>query len=433
MPAQMRGASPDPEASALMRWYHLLNVRGIGDHDVSGVRWWWQRLATTLGRSVPVAAVERHSLRVPHGDIQLQLYRPLGPQGLRPALLWLHGGGFVLGGLDTADAICRNIAVASGAVVVAVSYRLAPEHDLHAGREDCIAALEWLARHGASLDIDTSRLALGGDSAGGNLAAVLAQEAGRRGIPGVKLQVLVYPVTNLRDDFPSKTDNVDGYFLTTDVIEWINATIGIDTLDLSDVRLSPALNEDLGDLPRALIVTAGFDPIRDDGLAYTRRLRAAGVPVTLLHYAGQFHGFLNFDAVLRGARDALERIGAAVAAALGTREFDARRTSPPMGADLEDCTWEISATRPLGWRVGVGDFLPDSLIAWLMTGEWLESRRDAFLRQLVSGSPLAGAIAEPWLPRPLTSLRTTLAAQYAPLEARLTYTGNPAAQVRPHE
>jgi len=433
MPARMRSASPDPEASALMRWYHSLNVLGIDHYDVSGVRWWWRRLATTLGRTVPVASVERHTVSVSHGDIQLQLYRPLRLQGLRPALLWFHGGGFVLGGFDTADAICRNIAVASGAVVVAVSYRLAPEHHLHAGRDDCIAALEWVARHGASLDIDTSRLALGGDSAGGNLAAVLAQEAGRRGIPGVKLQVLVYPVTNLRDDFPSKTDNVDGHFLTTEVIEWINARIRIDTLDLSDVRLSPALNEELGDLPRALIVTAGFDPIRDDGLAYTRRLRAAGVPVTLLHYAGQFHGFLNFDAVLRSARDALERIGAGVAAALGTRELEAPRTTLPMEAHLEDCTWEISATWRPGWRVAVGDFLPDSLIAWLMAGEWLESRRDAFLRQLVSGSRLAGAIEEPWLPSPLTSLRTTLAGQYAPLEARLTYAGNPAAEVRPHE
>jgi len=427
----MRGASPDPEASALMRWYHSANVLGIEHYDVGGVRRLWRRLARTLGRTVPVASVERRRLRVPHGNIELRLYRPDGLQGLRPALLWFHGGGFVLGGLDTADSICRNIAVASGAVVVAVPYRLAPEHDLYASREDCVAALEWVARHGASLDIDTSRLAVGGDSAGGNLAAVVAQESGRRGIPGVKLQVLAYPVTNLRDDFPSKTDNVDGYFLTAQVIKWINARIGIDRLDLSDVRLSPALNEDLGDLPRALIVTAGFDPIRDDGLAYAQRLRGAGVPVTLLHYAGQFHGFLNFDAVLRTARDALERIGAAVAVALGTGELDAPRGKP--GAHLEDCTWEISATARHGWRAGSGDLLPDSLIAWLMAGEWLESRRNAFARQLVSRSRLAGAIEEPWLLSPLTSLRATLAAHYAPLEARLTYTGNPAAEVTRHE
>ncbi len=288
-----------------------------------------------------------------------------------------------------------------------------------------------MGHDGASLDIDTSRLAVGGDSAGGNLAAVVAQETGRRGIPGVKLQVLAYPVTNLRDDFPSKTDNVDRYFLTAQVIEWINARIGIDRLDLSDVRLSPALNEDLGDLPRALIVTAGFDPIRDDGLAYTRRLRAAGVPVTLLHYTGQFHGFLNFDAVLRTARDALERIGAAVGVALGTGAPDAPRGKP--GPHFEDCTWEISAAASQGWRAGFGELLPDSLIGSLMAGEWLESRRDALLGQFVSGSRLAGAIEVPWLLSPLTSVRATLAAHYAPLEARLTYTGNPATEQTPHE
>ena len=202
-------------------------------------------------------------------------------------------------------------------MVVSVRYRLAPEHDLYAGRADCLAAVEWLAREGHTLGIDGARLAVGGDSAGGNLAAAVSQRCTEQGGPALRLQVLVYPATNLSVEFPSKQENAAGSLLTSDGIDSIHDILRERDADhLADPWVSPALNPQLAGLPPALVLTAGFDPIRDDGLGYTQLLREAAVPVELLHYPGQFHGFVNFDGVLRSARDALERIGTALRAAL---------------------------------------------------------------------------------------------------------------------
>jgi acetyl esterase len=273
---------------------------------------------------VPVESIVERRIDGPGGQILLRIYTPEGPVGLKPAFLWCHGGGFVAGDLDSNDAICRGVARAAQAVVVAVRYRLAPEHDLYAGREDFLAALNWVAENGASIWIDTTRVAIGGDSAGGNISAAVAQENLRRGGPNLKMQVLVYRATNLLAEFPSNAENARGYFISADLLDSLRPLIE-QGKDLTDPWLSPGLSADLSRLPPALILTAGFDPIRN-GLYYAAQLRAAGIPVELLHYAGQFHGFLNFDSVIGAARDALTRIGSSLA-----RVF---RNDPAVNGDI---------------------------------------------------------------------------------------------------
>jgi acetyl esterase len=311
MPQLLRADELDREAKLLLRILGPFLGRPVGREQVARVRQGFRLLTMMLGRRVPVASVVQHRIRGTAGPIDFRVYTPEGPSNLKPGFLWCHGGGFVVGDLDSTDSICRSVARAAKAVVVAVRYRLAPEHDLYAGRDDFLAALNWIAEHGSLIGIDTTRLAIGGDSAGGNIAAAVAQEARRRGGPALLAQVLVYPATNLTADFPSKMENARGFLLTADFIDSLKPLITHDR-DLSDPWLSPAFCSDLRELPPALIVTAGFDPIRDDGLNYAAQLRAAGVPVELLHYSGQFHGFVNFDALIGAARDALARIGSSL-------------------------------------------------------------------------------------------------------------------------
>jgi acetyl esterase len=192
--------------------------------------------------------------------------------------------------------------------VVAVQYRLAPEHPLEAGREDCLAAVDWLAGHAGELGADAAELAVAGDSAGGTLAAAVAQACAQRGGPRLAAQLLIYPATDMVSDYPSNRENAHGYLLTAERLAWVRREIAR-VSDVTDPRLSPLHAPDLSGLAPVVMVTGGFDPIRDEGLAYAERLRAAGVPVLGLHYPGQIHGFLSFDRVLLGARDALQRIG----------------------------------------------------------------------------------------------------------------------------
>jgi acetyl esterase len=404
LPNRLRANALDPEAHALLRGLNLAMPRLLRQPSVRLMRRRWQVLAMMLGRRMPVAAVEDLTIAGPGGPLRLRLYRPhrSAPGQLLPALLWLHGGGFVIGDLGTADPVCRNLARTSGAVVVSVDYRLVPEHDLHAGRADARAALDWLAANAAALGIDSTRLAVGGDSAGGNLAAVLAQHVVAHGGPPLALQVLAYPATNLRDAVASTEQNAEGYLLTVQSMAWIDALIG-PQVDRADPRISPALAPRLAGLPPVVMVSAGFDPIRDDGLAYATRLRAAGVPVQLLHYPGQFHGFVNFDASLRAARDALDRLGTALADAFAG-------TAP-------DRTCEIAVEAE---RLPANLFV-DATIATLMAGERWEQWRNAFADRVLR--PAAGRdawSASPWL-SPMTALRHGWAGTLAPIRARETY------------
>lgn len=413
-PQQTRAERLDPEAVALLKLLNLADRSRITHANLRRKRMAWRLSAKALGRGTTMVQVEALHIPGPEAPIELRLYYPAPQTAPAPAFLWFHGGGFLMGGLDSADAICRRLALTSGAVVVTARYRLAPEHDLYAGREDCMAVLDWVTREGHAHGIDAARLAVGGDSAGGNLAAALSQRAVERGGPPLRLQALVYPATNLREDFLSKSENACGYLLTSDGIDAIKSLITEERPDLADPWLSPGLRPDLKGLPPALILTAGFDPIRDDGLAYAERLREAGVPVELLHYAGQFHGFLNFDGVLRAARDALERIGAALQHAL-------LETPAGTAPEMADRTLEI-ATRFRDAAAWPGLVAGRNLLAaGFMLGERLEGwRTDVACRMLPSGSLWAGLAASPWL-NPITACRAQMAHSFAAIEARETY------------
>jgi len=410
----MRAEGLDPEAVALLNLLNLADVSRITHANLRRKRMAWCLSAKALGRGTTMVQVEALRIPGPAASIDLRLYHPAPQTTPAPAFLWFHGGGFLMGGFDSADAICRRLALTSGAVVITARYRLAPENDLYAGREDCMAVLDWVTREGLAHGIDATRLAVGGDSAGGNLAAALSQRAVERGGPPLRLQALVYPATNLRDDFPSKTENACGYLLTSDGIDAIKSLITEELPNMADPWLSPGLRPDLKGLPPALILTAGFDPIRDDGLAYAERLREAGVPVELLHYAGQFHGFLNFDGVLWAARDALERIGAALRHAL----MDTPDGTAP---EMSDRTLEIAARSRSAdaWPgLGAGRSL---VVAGFMLGERLEGwRTDALCRMLPTDSLLAGLAASKWL-NPITACRAKMTHSFTAIEVRETY------------
>ena len=238
--------------------------------------------------------------------IPLRVYRPPGVSDSRrlPVLVYFHGGGWVIGDLETHDVLCRQLTAEAGVSVIAVDYRLAPEHKFPAAADDAWAATRWIAAHAAELGVDADRLAVGGDSAGGNLAAVVALLAREAGGPRIALQILLYPVTDLVSESQSYADLADGYMLTRDSMRWFVAQY-LDSKDqAADWRVSPLRAPSLAGLPPALVVTAGYDPLRDEGEAYARRLREAGVSVDAVSFGGMIHGFVPMgrliDTAFRG-------------------------------------------------------------------------------------------------------------------------------------
>ncbi|MFM9371015.1 alpha/beta hydrolase fold domain-containing protein [Streptomyces sp. Da 82-17] len=264
-----------------------------------------------------VGSVEDRTIPGPEGepDIPVRIYRPdaVAEGAPRPTVLFLHGGGWVIGDLeshdDTARALCRE----AGAAVVAVDYRLAPEHPFPAGLKDAYAALRWTADHVAELGGDPDALVVAGDSAGGNLSAVLAQQARDAGGPAIALQVLIYPATDMTRPWPSLRRNGTGYFLSLTHMKWFGQQYLSAGADPADPRISPLLGE-LSGLPPAHVVTAGCDPLCDEGRAYAEALRAAGVPVTEGYFPRMFHGFFGFPQALADARTALAGAAGAIAA-----------------------------------------------------------------------------------------------------------------------
>jgi len=212
-----------------------------------------------------------------------------------PLVVFFHGGGFVLGDLETHDGLCRLICRDAGVHVLAIDYRLAPEHPAPAAVEDCYAAYRWAIEHAAELGADGSRVAVAGDSAGGNLAAVVSQLARDDGVQLPALQLLLYPVTNFADDTRSKTLFADGYFLTKNDIDWFREFyLSGSSCGVGDAQISPLLAEDLSGLPPAMVVTGGFDPLRDEGDRYAEALAAAGVDVDHRRFDSLVHAFANF-------------------------------------------------------------------------------------------------------------------------------------------
>jgi acetyl esterase len=260
----------------------------------------------TMSRVAPeIGSVVNRTIPGPAGDLPIRIYTPMGGSAPRPVVVFYHGGGWVIGDLETHDAPCRQLANAVPAIVVSVDYRLAPEHKFPAAPEDCYAALEWVAANATSLGGDPKRLAVCGDSAGGNLSAVVALMARDRRGPKLAAQILVYPATDLTRDSPSHVENGKGYFLETESMAWFIGHYTRSAADLTDPLGSPLRAKDLTGLPPAVVITAEFDPLRDEGESYARRLCEAGVPVEMKRYDGMIHGFFSMDALFPEAAEAM--------------------------------------------------------------------------------------------------------------------------------
>jgi acetyl esterase len=232
-------------------------------------------------------------------------------------LVYYHGGGWVIGDLDTHDTLCRELANGAGCAVVAVDYRMAPEHRFPAAVDDSLAALRWIQREAASLGLDATRLAVGGDSAGGNLAAVVAIAARDAGEPDLAFQLLIYPATDQRRGAASHAINGQGYLLTRDTIAYFHDHYIADAAQDLDWRASPLLHPELSRLPPALVLTAGYDPLRDEGLHYAQRLSEAGNRATHINFERQIHGFITMGKVIDEANAAVALCAAALRRALG--------------------------------------------------------------------------------------------------------------------
>jgi acetyl esterase/lipase len=274
----------------------------------------FQHLALAVAcRDVPIAAVEDRLLPPPCAPLPVRIYTPVGSAaGPLPGLVYFHGGGWVFGNLDTHDALCRMLANASGARVVAVEYPLAPEHGFPAAVEHAYSATGWIASNAAKLGIDPARLAIGGDSAGGGLAVTVCQRARHGGGPQLALQVLFCPVMDVSATTESRRAFATGYFLDQATIEWSLRHYSTDRLDRADPRISPLRAAEVGGLPPAHIHTAEFDPMRDEGRAYADRLERAGVAVRYTCHAGMIHHFYGMGGIIPYARTAVEAAGAAV-------------------------------------------------------------------------------------------------------------------------
>jgi acetyl esterase/lipase len=275
----------------------------------------------------PVAEIRELSAAGPSGAaVPLRLYRgATTTRGeIAPALVYFHGGGWVIGDLDTHDSLCRHLANVARCVVVAVDYRLAPEHKFPAAVEDCFAATTWIAEEAAALEVDRERLAVGGDSAGGNLAAVVSLIARDRGTPKLRYQALLYPPLECAMTHPSHDRFAEGYLLTRPTLKWFYEHYLRGPADVGDWRASPLRAADLSGVVPALVLTAGNDVLCDEGEAYARRLQQAGVPVQLRKFPDQIHGFLTMGKIIRAAQPALDEIAADLRAAWGCHEPDNR-------------------------------------------------------------------------------------------------------------
>lgn len=252
----------------------------------------------------PVAGVDNRIIPGPGSDLAVRIYTPEG-EGPHRLIVFFHGGGFVLGTLDTHDGLARALANSAGAVVVSVDYRLAPEHPFPAAPEDCYAATVWAAQHAASLGARPETLAVGGDSAGGALAASVCQMSADRDGPAIAYQLLFYPVTDCDFETVSYRDNGEGYFLTRSMMQWFWDHYLAKPADADQPYCAPLRRANLSGLPPASVVTAEYDPLRDEGEAYGQALADAGVPVHTRRWDGMIHGFASFLDVVDSARGAV--------------------------------------------------------------------------------------------------------------------------------
>ena len=311
-----------PQARALL---NLIEEKGLPPtHTLTPLEarhWYRERRFVTQPKPPEVAQVRELKASSDAGEIALRCYRPLGSQAgqVLPVLVYFHGGGWTIGDLDSHDTLCRELANGSGCAVVAVDYRMGPEHRFPAAVDDALAATRWVRANAASLQLDPSRLAVGGDSAGGNLAAVVAIAARDAADLPIAFQLLIYPATDQRRGAPSHTSNGQGYLLTTETITYFHDHYIDDAKHDLDWRASPLLQTDLSRLPPAFVLTAGYDPLRDEGLHYAQALTEAGNKASLVCFERQIHGFITMGKVLDEANVAVSLCAAQLQQALAPR------------------------------------------------------------------------------------------------------------------
>lgn len=309
-----------PQAQALLR---LMEEKGVAPpHTLDPAearRQYRERAGYTQPARPEVALVKDIVIGAPHGAIPARFFRPAASRAgeALPVLVYFHGGGWVIGDLDTHETLCRELCNGAGCAVVSVDYRLAPEHRFPAAVDDAAAALAWVAAHADELQVDASRIAVGGDSAGGNLAAIAAIEARDRG-PVLRFQLLIYPVTDLRRGSDSYRTLATGYSLGAETMAYFCAHyLGPDeAAHAAGWRASPLLHEDLSGLPPALVLVAGYDPLHDEGVQYADRLSAAGNTATLVDFPRQMHGFILLGKVIDEANTAVQVCAAQLKLAL---------------------------------------------------------------------------------------------------------------------
>ncbi len=309
----------DPQAEAILSVINADNA--VAEEKIDPVKMRdqvAQAMSAGDGNPVAVASVEDREISGPDGNkIPIRIYKPTETDELLPGVVFFHGGGWVYCNLDTHDGQVRDIANISGAIFISVDYRLAPENPYPAAVDDCYAATEWVAANAIELGIDKERLAVCGDSAGGNLAAVVSQMARDRAAPfNLKFQLLIYPVCDIdASAYKSMEENATGYFLTRNAMEQMfELYVGAKTSD--DPYAAPIKAKDLSALPPALIITAEYDPLRDEGEAYGKKLQEAGTPTKVSRYDGMFHGFFAMADFIDKAKDARAEAGAALKEAL---------------------------------------------------------------------------------------------------------------------
>ncbi len=303
----------DPQLQPLLDAMNAAEPVKANDDNLQALRDGFAMLMLLAGEPPALASVvDRDADGVP-----VRIYRPTDEPNL-PVVVYFHGGGWTIGSVDQFDCVFRQVAVASGAIVVAPEYRLAPEHPFPAGLEDCWHTLRWAARNAASYGGDGSRIAVMGDSAGGNLSAVCAIQARDAGGPELALQVLVYPVADCDFTTRSYRENGEGYLLTEEQMRWFFSCYTRADADPTDWRIAPLRARDLRGVAPACVLTAGYDPLCDEGEAYARRLQDAGVAVQKHRYDGMIHGFFGLSGALDASRDAVERAGTALRRAFGT-------------------------------------------------------------------------------------------------------------------
>ena len=307
----------DPQVKAILDQMAEAGGPKLSDMDVPAARQVFRDMSTAFDSAdVPVGGVEDRQIPGPAGDIPVRIYTPVAAGGSPlAALVYYHGGGWVVGDISSHDATCRTLSQTSGCKVISVDYRLAPESKFPAAADDAYAALVWVEKNAMEIGVDPNRIAVGGDSAGGNLAAVVSLMARDKSGPHIAFQLLIYPVTQIGIASASRQELATGYFLETETMKWFEDQY-VDPADADNPYASPLKADNLAGLPPAYVITAGFDPLKDEGKAYADALRAAGVDVQYVNYEGMIHGFIALTALVENAANAVAETGAALKKAL---------------------------------------------------------------------------------------------------------------------